>query len=244
MGEKNACFFFWYMTSWTSVECQCKILSHEMCRCSLTQRKRHRNLTFTVDVWGSWKFPSFSWSFGGKCGMWCLAVVTYSQEYDKRQPNVTLLITAIENIRVFLLHEPEGGLTLARAEGEHGWLAFACWTSSHHQHLIETGGLQLWQPQGLLTARDTNRLPAPNHCSHFIDLTHTQKTTHTHIHKYKHMTQNDREKQYHLMAHNPPHLSLFPSLDDDRERPRKQCLRDFCHSFQLQQNGVLLPAKS
>lgn len=36
-------------------------------------------------------------------------------------------------------------LTLAGAEGEHGRLALACRIPSHHQHLVQTGGLQVRQ---------------------------------------------------------------------------------------------------
>lgn len=70
-------------------------------------------------------------------------------------------------------------LTLAGAEGEHGWLSLACRTSSHHEHFIETGWLQLRQPQGFLTARDTDCMPAPYHCPHVIDLPNRQTSNHT-----------------------------------------------------------------
>ncbi|TNN66649.1 hypothetical protein EYF80_023183 [Liparis tanakae] len=61
------------------------------------------------------------------------------------------------------VESPVVGLTLAGAEGEHGRLALARRAASDHQHLVETGGLELRQPQGLLTARDPDpgRLTAP-----------------------------------------------------------------------------------
>lgn len=66
-------------------------------------------------------------------------------------------------------------LTLAGAESEHGRLALACRIPSHHQHLVQTGGLQVRQMQGVLTARDTDRMPAPHRHAHVINLTNSKK---------------------------------------------------------------------
>ena len=116
-------------------------------------------------------------------------------------------------------------LTLSGAEREHGWLTLACWTSSHHQHLVKTGGLQLWQPQAFLTARDTNRLPASHHCSHFIKLTHTH--THTHTHGYKYMTKIDKEST--TLSSSGQQSSTVQRFSE----LRNDTCEIFCHNFQL-----------
>lgn len=139
------------------------------------------------------------------------------------------------------------GLTLAGAEGEHGWLALACWTSSHHQNLVETGGLQLRQPQGLLTARDTNCMPTPHHCSHFIDLTHIHRQTATQGDKYKHMTKNWKNRIICLsvilhnsvyfwltgngLRNNPCEISVTISNSGNTESCCQQSLNWYCCTF-------------
>lgn len=130
------------------------------------QSNRHQNPKFTADVSESWER-----SCGGNVPSSSTSPPQLRSQLSDPHKRIGRR-WGLPGVRAISRCEP----TSSGAEREHGRLTLARWTPSHHQHLVETGGLQLWQPQGFLAARNTDRVPASHYRSHFINLTHTNKT--------------------------------------------------------------------